>query len=684
MSACPLRVASILWQPRAGAWALTVACKATFTLAPGESPPAMEHEAPSQADFYWDNDERRSLYLATDLAPFKRRADVILVGSACAPGRHPVGSLLTRLRVGEIDKAIAVFGDRLFTRNGDLLAPAPFVRMPLQWERAGGGPGTTNPVGVSPNATPDVQGRSPVPNLQPPGAYIAHRNPVEPMGFGPIPPIWPSRMQKLLRHAARWNHRRWHEQPLPDDIDAGYFNAAPLDQQGGEIRPDERITLENLHPDHPCLVTQLRALVPRARVERDHRPAQEIKLRCDTLWIDTDRGTCSLTWRGCIPLEHPHQAGRVVIWLPEGARLSWLPAPQTGYERAAEAAPDPGKRGEAPAPFGLRSPDWKASETTLNSSLTAASLKPVLPFVESQTPGAASPSIEPAPDSAPAPMTLPAAGAKHSDSAGRAMPETQPSPLHDGLPFVAMGAAAGSMMQAPTAAVMPPSPSPIPPSAIPSLPPLSIASAPPLPPEPDLPEQEPQAPILIAKPPMIGPLAMLDTTARPEAKEPSPLSPAPADRPENVEPEEALGPKMEEFPMERFAAIRASLALRPGDKEMIFRANGLTDPAWARLRSAWDAEIKGALRRGRSQMLRAFDAAYVVQLEKERGPLSVDEVARITVWTERGNQAEALREAGLPDESGIHILRTWIGRIASDPALGAAMRKAAEKARAAE
>jgi hypothetical protein len=665
LSVCPLRVAAILWQPRAGAWALTVACKATYTLAQGESRPAPEQAEPIQADLYWDDDERRSLYLASDLAPFKRCADVILVGSAYAPAQHPVGSLLARLTVGEVDKSLEVIGDRMLTHHGDLLGPAPFVRMPLTWERAGGGPGTANPVGVPPNAVHDIQGRSPVPNLQPPGTYITtHRDLVEPVGFGPIAPHWPSRVQKLHRHAVRWNHRRWHEQPLPDDIDAGYFNAAPPDQQRTEIRPDERIVLENLHPDHPRLVTRLRALVPRARVEVGSEAVQEARLRCDTLWIDTDRGICSLTWRAYVPIEVPHQPGRVVIGLADGVRPTWFLGAPSGPERAVEPAAAPVMSGGAPAPFAPGIPDRDPSITTLTGPLaTSVATRPVLPFVESRTPWAASPPIEPAP-AAPA-------GVVGQDSRLWTLPEMQRSSLHDVLPFMAAGAAASSSMQAPVVAVAPP-PLPLPPPPLTQVPP----PPPPLPlPPPPLTQVSP--------PPLPAPMPA------PEVDEPGhaalipiPRDPAPDTRPQDLKLEETRRPSMEEFPVERFAAVSASLALRPDEKETIFRLNGLTEPGWACLCAAWDAEIKGALRRGRSQKLRAYDAAYVAQLEKERGPISVDELARITVGTERGNPAEALRDMGLPDGCAIHIQRTWIGRVASDPALGAAVRKAVEKVRA--
>ncbi|WP_437628023.1 DUF2169 domain-containing protein [Sorangium sp. So ce1151] len=48
--------------------------------------------------------------------------------------------------------------------------------------------------------------------------------------------------------------------------------------------------LENLHPEHPRLVTSLPGLRPRALAERASGGQEELALLCDTLWIDADRG----------------------------------------------------------------------------------------------------------------------------------------------------------------------------------------------------------------------------------------------------------------------------------------------------------------------------------------------------------------------------------------------------------
>src|SRR5579862_5895730 len=99
-SDCPLRVASLVWQPRPSAFALTVVCKATYALVPGTAPLASLQDEPHTRDVPWGDDPRESLRFASDLAPFKRRADVLLVGHAHAPGGQPVLSLRARLHTG--------------------------------------------------------------------------------------------------------------------------------------------------------------------------------------------------------------------------------------------------------------------------------------------------------------------------------------------------------------------------------------------------------------------------------------------------------------------------------------------------------------------------------------------------------------------------------------------------------
>ncbi|MEO7328489.1 MAG: DUF2169 domain-containing protein, partial [Minicystis sp.] len=309
----PLLVGSVVWQPAPRAFALTFVCKATFTLAPGEATLASTQVPPGVGDVHMNKDPSHSLATSTDLAPMKQRAEVLLVGSAYAPHGEPVRSLVARLCVADVDKSIEVFSDRSFSQDGTPMEGPRFTRMPLWWELAAGGPGTANPVGRRAEHK-DAYGWTPIANLRAVGQPV-HWNgaPLLPVGFGPIAPSWPARRDLLGPRAGAWPPLRWMDEPLPAGIDAAYFNAAPRDQQLDLLRDDEPIFLENLHPLHPQLTTALPGLHPRARLERPGAAEEDVPLRADTLLIDTDRSLCTVTWRGCVGLDHPSDPGRITV-----------------------------------------------------------------------------------------------------------------------------------------------------------------------------------------------------------------------------------------------------------------------------------------------------------------------------------------------------------------------------------
>src|SRR5207247_9456995 len=73
---------------------------------------------------------------------------------------------------------------------------------------------------------------------------------VEPAGFGPIPGTWPQRAEKVGAIDASYMKERWTW--YPRDLEWGYFNAAPADQQvDGYLRGDETLLAEGLHPTSP-------------------------------------------------------------------------------------------------------------------------------------------------------------------------------------------------------------------------------------------------------------------------------------------------------------------------------------------------------------------------------------------------------------------------------------------------
>jgi hypothetical protein len=224
----PLPVASLVWHPRPGTWVLTVVCKATFVLRPGECVLAPLQEPPLDEDRFVGDDPSRSLRCPRDLVPVKPGADVILVGQAYAPERRPVREMDVRLAVGEVDKTIEAVVDRTVRPDGSVREGPPFAAMPLVYERTGGGPGTANPVGVRRDVR-DADGGMKLPTLQRPGASL--HNVFEPVGFGPIAASWPERQGRLGAAGAGWSYRDLAQRPLPEGMDLAFFNAAPRDQR---------------------------------------------------------------------------------------------------------------------------------------------------------------------------------------------------------------------------------------------------------------------------------------------------------------------------------------------------------------------------------------------------------------------------------------------------------------------
>lgn len=335
LSLCPLPAAPLVWELSPSRWVLTVVCKATFRLELGvlslaeEQLPIFEHEQ------HWDDDPGRSLRAPSDLVPFKPRADVLLVGSAHAKNGQPVRSLVARLSVGKVDKSIEMLPPRVRTRDGEIREGKRWTKMPVSYERAAGGPGTENPVGLGPASPRDPYGQLPLPCLFPPGFPQDTEKAPPPVGFGPIAASWPAR----LARAGRAADRDVALAPFGDGFDAAFFQAAPPDQQIDTLRPNERILLENLHPKHALFVTNLPGIVPRARVEIGG-PPREIGFAGDTLWIDTDAGVCTVTYRVKVDLEHADQEGRVLVALAKGDQaIPW-----------AKIAPAPSAPSAAPAP----------------------------------------------------------------------------------------------------------------------------------------------------------------------------------------------------------------------------------------------------------------------------------------------------------------------------------------------
>jgi len=319
----PLPAEFLVWQPSPKAWALTVACKATFPLRPGEAMLSAEQTPILEQDNYWDDNVARSVCAPCDLVPFKPSADVVLVGAVFAPNRTPVRSVTACLTLGEIVKSIEVFCDRAMMLDDSIQEGSGFIRMPLLYERAAGGGGTSNPVGMRADAR-DAYGRIILPNLQKPGTRPSSAAFPEPIGFGPIAPHWPQRLEKLGARAQSWSPYAFRGEPLPPGMDPSYFNVAPPDQQLAALREADWMFLENLHPEYPQLRINLPELRPAVFAQMAERPPQRLAMHMDTIWIDTDQQIFTVTWRGRLALSHRAECVRAVTSMEVGKQaITW-------------------------------------------------------------------------------------------------------------------------------------------------------------------------------------------------------------------------------------------------------------------------------------------------------------------------------------------------------------------------
>jgi uncharacterized protein YjbI with pentapeptide repeats len=295
-----LQIAWLVGQVRPPGLAATLIVKGSYRLSPEVVEPSETPEPPG-ADRPYEGTPASVRY-ESDFAPFKPRADILLVGACHVPKGGAVRSCRVGLEVGSLRKTLLVVGDRqwmrerLETRPSD---PVPFTTMPIGYDRAFGGIGfEANPLGRGFD-------RTLLPNVEDPRRLLESPNDLpEPAGFGPISRSWPQRARLAGSYRDPWRRERWPWPP--EDFDWSYYNAAPRDQQiDGYLVGNERIALEHLCPEAERLETSLPGIRPQVfLVEQSNGTGRfvEAALQLDTLWIDAENATLVLLWRGLAPV----------------------------------------------------------------------------------------------------------------------------------------------------------------------------------------------------------------------------------------------------------------------------------------------------------------------------------------------------------------------------------------------
>jgi hypothetical protein len=259
---------------------LTIVVKSTWTIE--RTPKTAANQIPIfGGDQLESDDPTASIRFESDLAPFKPRADVVLVGHAHAPAGEPVTELVAGLRVGGLRHVVSVIGDRVWQwqPNGvpTISRPRPFTSIPLVYERAFGGidgPAALyckeNLVGtgfIGKITRERIEGLR-LPNLEDPRNLIAscETHPA-PVGFGFYGRGWRPR----LTYAGTYDDGYVMDRhPLPPlDFSYAFFNGAHPDLQAeGYLAGDEEVALVNVCPGEPDVRFRLPGVIPKITVSR--------------------------------------------------------------------------------------------------------------------------------------------------------------------------------------------------------------------------------------------------------------------------------------------------------------------------------------------------------------------------------------------------------------------------------
>jgi hypothetical protein len=295
---------------------LVVAIKGTFGMpSDGDEPALTAEQLPlTMADEFTGEPGMSAPLRETDFAHRKLMCDVLLNGSAHAPGRRPSERVTVGLRVGAMTKMFDVVGDRVWWRGALGIAPLPpraFVIMPISFDKAFGGtePDSSNrgvrtyernPIGKGFGTGREDVGGKPLPNTEelnrpvtdPTGEYV-------PMSFGPIGRNWWPRRRHAGTYDSKWLETRapfW-----PPDFSYRYFQSAPDDQQIPFPSGGEPVVLQNLTPDGLRTFTLPRITLPVLFVPR-RGPDKLAEAVIDTLLLEPDFNRFTLTWRANLPL----------------------------------------------------------------------------------------------------------------------------------------------------------------------------------------------------------------------------------------------------------------------------------------------------------------------------------------------------------------------------------------------
>jgi hypothetical protein len=307
-------------------------------------------------DVHYGDPMNSAVNFESDFVPFKLATDVVLNGRAHAGAGRKVATLTASLIVGQHQKNLLVFGDRVARYKGKqdpvFTDPQPFETMELRYERAYGGVDiysepkmqsvyARNHLGrgyVVANTQRSIENLS-LPNIEDPDHRLTperlcvgdfrnwERQPM-PQGFGWTMKMWQPRssyaglmpadraMEQELRKAYSTlvppAQRKIYEQTSLPAMDFRFFNGASAGLALPFLSGTELVRLVNLDPQGD-IKFQLPGERPSIYLDVG-RGGQEPEVFLHTVMIRIEDRQVDLVWRGAVP--YP---GR--DWLPEMKKM---------------------------------------------------------------------------------------------------------------------------------------------------------------------------------------------------------------------------------------------------------------------------------------------------------------------------------------------------------------------------
>jgi len=324
---------------------LVVVVKGNFKIPKaGEEPELAEQQANLvMADEFTGEPGFSAPKYESDFAPIKPRCDVLLNGSAYAPGGEPARQVEVGLRVGAMTKQFQVVGNRVWKKLLFLVfatGPEPFTVMPISYDNAFGGVDNSHEnekkhraclgnhagKGFHSNLKTEAVADKPLPNTEEFGHRVkSPKGKYQPMALGPVGRAWQPRPKFAGTYDQNWIDNVFPF--LPADFDELYYQSAPADQQIDYLKGGEEVVLLNLTPQGRTSFKLPTISVP-VTFYLKNGEEKEATAANDTIIIEPELGRFMLVWRTALPLKkNMFEVAQVVVGkMPR----SWYRARESG------------------------------------------------------------------------------------------------------------------------------------------------------------------------------------------------------------------------------------------------------------------------------------------------------------------------------------------------------------------